>query len=166
MSTNNVYKEDAKDRIKRMAETIDFAMMGTNFSVQPLHVVPMSTKKVDEVGALWFLSNKNSAHNAHIEKGERAQLIYSNPKNLEFMTLYGHAFIRTDMAVLKDLYTKSDDAWFRGVDDPNLTAIQIKPTEGYYWDPKSNALAALFESDMTSDSGKDTDMGEEGKIVL
>lgn len=165
MSTTNVYNEGAKEKIKELAESIDMCMMGTNFKEQPLHVIPMSTKKVDDQGNIWFLSNKNSNHNAHIEKDARAQLIYTNPKGMEFMTLYGDAQIKIEKSILKDLYGKSDDAWFDGVDDPNLTAIQMVPSEGHYWDTKNGSLVALFEMGMAVITGEQTDLMEEGDIV-
>ncbi|MEO9891045.1 pyridoxamine 5'-phosphate oxidase family protein [Aurantibacter sp.] len=164
MSTKNVFKEDAKSKIKELAESIGMVMLGTNFSHQPIHVVSMSTKKVDDMGAIWFLSGKDSSHNMHIEDEARAQLFYSDPNSMEFMTVYGDAFIRTDAHILKDLYKKADDIWFNGPDDANLTAIQIKPTEGYYWDTKSNSLVALFEAGMTLLSGDKPDLGQEGAI--
>ena len=111
MSTTNVNNEGAKDKIKELAESIDMCMMGTNFTDPPLHVIPMSTKKVDDQGNIWFLSNKNSNHNAHIKKDARTQLIYANPKGMEFMTLFGNAQITMERSILKDLYGKSDDQW-------------------------------------------------------
>ena len=165
MSTTNVNNEGAKDKIKELAESIDMCMMGTNFTDPPLHVIPMSTKKVDDQGNIWFLSNKNSNHNAHIKKDPRTQLIYANPKGMEFMTLFGKAQITMERSILKDLYGKSDDAWFNGVDDPNLTAIQIAPSEGHYWDTKHGSLVALFEMGMAAITGEQTDLIEEGDIV-
>ena len=68
MSTKNLYSTEAKEKIKKMAESIDYAMMATDLKSQPFHAVPMSTKEVDDDGNIWFLSNKNSTHNQHIEK--------------------------------------------------------------------------------------------------
>ncbi|MDL5514376.1 pyridoxamine 5'-phosphate oxidase family protein [Arenibacter sp. M-2] len=167
MGTNNMHDEEARKIMKEMAESIEIAMMGTNCQISPLHIVPMSTKKVDDMGAFWFLSNKQSKHNSHIRNEERAQLIYVNPKSEQFMTLYGDALIRTDMHILKDLYEKNDDIWFKGIDDPNLTAIQIKPTEGYYWDSTTNSMVALFQTGgMATKPGEQTDMGLEGEIKI
>ncbi|MFB9053853.1 hypothetical protein ACFFVB_12270 [Formosa undariae] len=51
MSNENLYKDEAKLKIKDMAEDIDFTMMATNLKELPLHMIPMSTKKVDEDGS-------------------------------------------------------------------------------------------------------------------
>jgi general stress protein 26 len=166
MGTKNINKEEALKKMKNLAESIDIAMMGTNFQTSPLHIVPMSTKKVDDMGAFWFLSNKLSKHHSHIMNEERAQLIYADPKSMQFMTIYGDALIRTDLHILEDLYEKSDEAWFKGIDDPNLTAIQLKPTEGYYWDRATNSLVSLFEMGMTAISGEHPDLGLEGEIEI
>jgi general stress protein 26 len=41
---------------------------------------------------------------------------------MEFISIYGEASVVTDRSILEELYDKKDDAWFTGVDDPNLTA--------------------------------------------
>lgn len=47
---NNLYDKEAISKVKEMAEPIDFTMMATNLSQQPIHAIPMSTKKVDDNG--------------------------------------------------------------------------------------------------------------------
>ncbi len=91
MSTKNLTNEEARKKIKELAESIDFTMMATDLKSQPFHTVPMSTKEVDDAGNIWFLSNKNSEHNKNIEKENRTQLIYADNENFEFMTIYGRA---------------------------------------------------------------------------
>jgi general stress protein 26 len=45
MSQKNLYNQEAKDKIKELAESIDFAMMCTNLQNIPFHSIPMSTKE-------------------------------------------------------------------------------------------------------------------------
>src|SRR5690606_41604134 len=126
MSTKNLTNEDAKKKIKELAEGIDFTMMATNLKQQPFHVVPMSTKEADDAGNIWFLSNKNSEHNKNIEKENRAQLIYADKANFELLSVYGRAAISTDRDRIKELYGSGDDAWSDGGDDPNITALKTQ----------------------------------------
>ncbi len=69
------------------------------------------------------------------------------------MTVFGDASIRTEKSILKDLYGKSDDAWFEGVDDPNRTAIQVQPTEGQFWNANHGALMSLFKIGIAAVTG-------------
>lgn len=164
MSTENLYNEEAQKKLKELVEDIDFCMMATGLTQKPLHVIPMSTKKVDSEGAIWFLSSKESDHNANIRQDEDVQLIYANPGAMEFLNLYGKASIKTEQPLLESLYSQVDDTWFDGVNDPKLTAIQFKPQHAYYWDTKSNAFVTLFKMGYGAITGEKTDIGEEGEL--
>lgn len=164
MSTENLYNEEARKKLKDMAENIDFAMMATNLDHAPLHMIPMSTKKVDEDGNIWFLSNRNSNHNKHLNEDPHLHLIYANKADMQFLNVYGIASITTDKEIIKELYGKSDDAWFEGEDDPNITALSIKPTDAHYWDPKHNKLVALVKMGVGAITGDEPDTMDFGKL--
>lgn len=166
MSQKDLYNNDAKKKITEMAKDIDFAMMATNLKQIPLSVIPMSTKKVDGEGNIWFLSGKDSDHNKDIENDPNAQLIYSDPGSMQFLSVYGRATITTQKGILEELYGKADDNWFEGVDDPNLTAISFKPSEAYYWDTKSNTLVSLFKMGVGAVTGDTQDVGKSGKLKM
>lgn len=164
MSKENLYNQEAKDKIKEMAEGIDFAMMATNLKQIPLHMIPMSTKKVDDQGNIWFLSNKNSTHNRNLMNDADLHLIYGNKGDMQFLTVYGMATITTDRSIIDDLYGSTDDAWFEGKDDPNITAISVAPKEAYYWDPKSNKLISLVKMGVGAITGEQPDNMDFGKL--
>lgn len=164
MSRKDLNREEAISKLKELAESIDFTMMTTDLSQPPFHSIPMSTKKVDEDGNIWFLSGKDSEHNAHIVEEERALLTYGNKSSMEFLSVYGQANIVHDKNIIKELYGKADDAWFDGVDDPNVTAIQIKPSDVNYWDPKSNKLVSLIKMGIGAITGNEQDISETGKL--
>lgn len=166
MSEKNLSKQEAQAKIKQLAEDIDFAMMETHLGHQPTHIIPMSTKDVDGDGCIWFLSNKDSEHNAHIASDDGIQLIYSQPSDMEFLTIYGKASITTERTILEKYYGKSDDAWFDGVDDPNLTAIKVTPEDAYYWDTKHGKLVSLFKMGVGAVTGDQQDLGEHGDLDL
>lgn len=166
MSTKNLTNEDAREKIKELAEKIDLTMLATNLKSEPFHVVPMSTKEVDEAGNIWFLSNKNSDHNKNIEHENRAQLIYADKGNFEFMSVYGRATISTDRNRIKKLYGSGDDAWFNGVDDPNITAIKIQPDDAHYWDTKNGKVLSLLKMAKGAITGKEPDLGEHGDLKV
>ena len=164
MSKENLYNDDAKKKIKDMAEDVDFTMMATNLKTLPLHMVPMSTKKVDDQGNIWFLSNKNSTHNHNIMTDNNLHLIYADKSNMQFLNVYGAATISADKKIIDELYGKGDDAWFDGKDDPNITAISVKPTEAFYWDPKNNKLVTLVKMGVGAVTGDEPDTMDFGKL--
>jgi general stress protein 26 len=166
MSKENLYNDEAIKKVKEMAEDIDFAMMATNLEKTPIHMIPMSTKKVDDHGNIWFLSNKNSTHNENIMKDSSLHLIYSDTGDMQFLNVYGTATITTDRKMIDELYGSGDDAWFDGKDDPNITAISVKPTEAFYWDPKDNKLVTLVKMGVAAVTGDRPDLMDQGKLKI
>ncbi len=166
MSTKNLYDDDAREKIKELAEDIDFCMLVTNMNEKPLSAVPMSTKQVDDHGAVWFLSKASSEHNRNIAKDRDVQLLYSGTSDMEFLSVYGEAFIETNREVIHELYSKADNAWFDGKDDQDITAIKVNPKEAYYWDNKHNKMVTLFKLGMAAVSGNKQDISEKGKLEL
>ncbi len=156
----------AIEKLRQLAQGIDFAMLATALSDLPIHMVPMSTKKVDELGRIWFLSGADSLHNQNIKKQADVHLIYSNAGSMQFLNVYGSAMVSTDKKVLSDLYSQADDAWFKGLGDPNLTAISVTPKNVYYWDPKSNKLVTLFKLGMAAVTGQQPDLMEQGELKV
>lgn len=164
MSTKNLSNLEAQAKYKKLVDSIDFAMMLTHLDQTPLHAIPMSTKRVDDNGTTYFLSNENSEHNANIESDARCQLIYSEKHSMEFLSVYGKAIISKDKALIHSLYSSSDNNWFDGKDDSNITVITFHPEEGHYWDSKSNALVSLFKMGYGAITGEKMDVGESGSL--
>jgi len=166
MSIKNLSNIEAKHKIKELAESIDFNLMATDLQNIPLHAIPMSTKKVDEDGCIWFLSGKDSTHNSNIKKDKNIHLFYAKSAAFEFMNVFGHAYIIEDRNIIKDLYQTSDDNWFKGKDDPNLSAIKVEPKDVNYWDTKDGMFISLLKMGVGAITGKKTDLGEEGKLKI
>ncbi|MDY0780128.1 pyridoxamine 5'-phosphate oxidase family protein [Tenacibaculum sp. IB213877] len=162
METKN--KIDALKTFKDLAENIDFTLMSTNLSQFPFHTVPMSTKKVDENGNIWFLSGRNSMHNVHIKQSPEVHLSYAKPGDMEFLAVCGHAEIMNSPSIIEELYGKSDDMWFDGKNDPNVSVIKVKPHEVSYWDTKDNKLVSLLKAGYAFIVGSEPDTIEKGTI--
>lgn len=166
MSTENLTSKDALKKMTELVDDIKIGMLLTDLKKQPISAIPMTTKKVDDQGNIWFLSGLNSDHNSNIVKNPQVQLLYSDPSDMEFISIYGQATIITDKKILEELYSKVDDNWFSGEDDPNLTAIKVHPKEAYFWDTKQNKYLSLFKMGIGALTGEKSDIGEKGKLKL
>jgi general stress protein 26 len=166
MSTEikNLSRQEANDKIKKLADDADICLFTTDLTTLPLKTRPMSTQKVDKEGNLWFFSDKNSDKNKDIAKDERVQLFYSNKTSSEYLSLYGTATIIQDAAKAKELWTTIVKVWFKDPEDPNLTIIKVVPEDGYYWDTKDGKLVSLFKMAVGIITGKELDGSIEGKI--
>lgn len=166
MSTENKYNDKAKQKVKELAEDIKVAMLATNLGNAPFNAIPMTTKKVDLEGHIWFLSPGDSNHNRDIVQDKHVQLLYSDPSGMKFLSVYGETEIVIKPSVLEELYDSFSDNWFSGVDDPNLTAIKFSPKEAYFWDSGSNKLVNLFKMGVGAVTGKSQEVGKKGKLDL
>lgn len=166
MSTENLNKDESIKKLKEHIGDTSVAMMLTGFGKKPIDAVPMYTKKLDEHGNIWFLSGRNSSHNKELIKSNDVQLLYSNPNEMEFLSVYGEAEITSDKEVIDELYAHTDDSYFKGKDDPEVTAIKVRPQEAYYWDNKSNKYVTLLKLGMGAVTGNQQDIGEKGKMNL
>ena len=166
LTTQDLEATEANAKIKQLAESIDFAMLCTDLVTHPFHAVPMSTKRVDENGSIWFLSGRDSRYNTNILRNSSVQLIYADPSSMRFLIVAGKARIVDERSVLESLYQKSDDAWFKGNDDPNLTAIEIDPQAAHYWDVKGGRLVALWRMGVAVMTGVQADIGQHGDLKV
>ena len=164
MSTKNYDNPEAKNKMKSLVEDIKIGMMVTGFEKKPLDAIPMSTQKVDDAGNIWFLSLRSSQHNQNIQRSNVVQVLYSDPSDMEFLSVYGTAEIVTEKDKLEELYDKMSDSWFDGIDDPELTAIKFIPSEAYYWDTKTNKYLTLLKMGAAAVTGKDQDIGAKGNL--
>ena len=122
--------------------------------------------KVDEKGNIWFLSGADSDHNVNIKHDSFVQLIYSKPGSMEFLSIYADAAIITDRKPIEELYEKTDDTYFDGIDDPNITALSITPLEARYWEPKNNKFITLLKMAKGAITGEKADVGQSGKLLV
>lgn len=164
MSVKDKYNTEAIEKIKDLAEGIDFSMFITNLDRIPLHAVPMSTKKVDHQGNIWFLSSIDNDLTKNIDQNPKVQLIYSKPGNMEFLSLYGEAHLVADSVIIRDLYQSTDDTWFDGPEDSKIRAIVVNPKEAQYWEPKNNKAITLFKMAYGAITGKKMDIAQEGEL--
>lgn len=166
MNTETLSLEEGKKKLKQLVKEIKIAMMITDLGQKPLSAIPMFTKKIQDDGTIWFLSQHTSEHNKNIKANKEVQLIYSDPSDMKFLSVYGRAEIIKDKKVLEDLYNPKIDAWFTGPDDPNLTAIKFTSTEAHYWSPKVNKYISLLKLAGASITAEKQDIGEQGEIKL
>ncbi len=155
----------AADKIKSLAEEIKTCMLCT-YKEDRLQSRPMSVQKVDELGQLWFLSDTNSSQNAEIILNPTVELFFSAPHD-KFLTLHGKARVMYDQEIIKELYDPIVKIWMPGgVDDPNLSVIQVIPDEGYYWNNKHGKMVAIAKMATAFVTGTTMDDGIEGNLTL
>ncbi|MDO1501311.1 pyridoxamine 5'-phosphate oxidase family protein [Winogradskyella maritima] len=162
----NLSNKEAVEKLRDLATDIDFAILSTNLGQAKFDATPMSTKKVDDEGNIWFLSGKKSNHYNYIKEDNKVALMYSKPGNMSFMNVFGKAEIVSEQSVISELYGTGDDMWFDGENDPNICALKITPDEAEYWEPKQNKLISFFKFGIATIKGEQPDLSQHGHITV
>jgi general stress protein 26 len=127
---------------------------------------PMNVRRVDDDGALWFLSASDSHKNAEISRDPAVKLYFHGSTHSDFLHLDGRATISTDRKTIEALWTPVIRTWFTGgIDDPRITAIKVTPTTGYYWDTKHGNAVAGIKMLIGAALGKTLDDSIEGRLT-
>jgi general stress protein 26 len=166
-ATQDLSSADAVKKLRELVKAGPTCMFASELTSIPFHVCPMETQQVDDQGNLWFFSGADSDHNAQIATDPRVQLIFSNPGNYEYLTVFGEAEISRDAAKIDELWTKMVEAWFpSGKDDPNLRLVRVRPGIAHYWATKNGKVISLVTMLVAGMSGKVPDIGVTGDLKV
>lgn len=132
------------------------------------HGRPMSIGHVEDDGAVWFLTDIQSAKVAELAQDARGLVSLSESDRYVVMT--GEVQIVRDPAKAKDLWKEPFRVWFKGPDDPSLALLRFEPSEGEYWNNAgAQGIKQAFRAAKAYIQGeqlKDTDdPGVHGRVV-
>ena len=134
----------AIDKLKTLIFNNSTCFLCTKPKSQPLMVNKMRTVKVDDNGNIWFMSSLNYFKSIGIEDNNQVRLLYSNPRNPEFLSIKGTASIHSDNIDIYEIWKHFAKPWFQGIKaDPNIILIKITPKISYYWDIVNNKMIAM-----------------------
>ena len=147
MSTENLRSQEAIDKLKSLVDSIDIGMVASYPNNQDfVHAVPMSRQEVDDNGDVWFLLSAESETYKNLEKNSKVSVLFSDVKNYQFVNINGKATLSRDQARIDKYWNKMYEAWFeKGKDDPNIRILKVDPSEGNYWDNKSNKIVTFMK---------------------
>jgi general stress protein 26 len=167
MSVDHKISAEAIEKLKELAEGIDFCMFCTGLDQRPIEVSPMSVQEVDEKGNIWFLASKESDKYKNISADSKVQLMFSDGGSFKFLSVFGKANISTDQVRIDKYWNKMMEAWFdKGRQDPNIILIEVSPEESYYWDTKNSKMVSMAKMLVAAVTGKSMDTGVEGNIEI
>ncbi len=163
----NLANNDAVKKLQEMAKEVRVCMFCTYDEDNRLQTAPMSASKVDNDGAFWFISDKNSKRNEDLAANKTTDLIFGDPAKENYISVHGNGEIIFDKDIIKELWNPIAKTWFQGgVDDPNISVIKVMPDEAYYWDTKHGKMVSFLKILAGAVTGKTTDDGVEGKLTV
>lgn len=170
MSTEHLFQQQAIEKLKELAEKARNCMFVTKINDKPpFNARPMSLQEVCSEGNLWFISSKESNKNFEIEDDNSVLLYFMNNSNMEFLSVYGKAFIYDDRSTIEEKWSNFANAWFEeGKEDPNVSIIRVQPSDTYYWDTKAGKFVSMLTFVAAAVTGNKTDNsdGVEGELKI
>ncbi len=131
-------------KYKELVEDIREAMLVTDDQeLNGLRSRPMSTAGIDDDGTLWFFTAFTSDKVQEIYHDRKVNVSYAKPSDKQYLSVTGCAKIVTDIVKKRRYYSKIQDAWFDGPDDPQASLIQVVPEHVEFWDDSDSALFAF-----------------------
>lgn len=176
-SINQQQKEDNKDhlqgdeavkKIREMVEKAQTCFFCTHIETgKPFETRPMAAQKVDEEGAIWFLSADDSHKNQEVKEDRHVQLLFQGSPHSDFLSIYGKATVSRDKAKIKEFWNPIFKTWFtEGEDDPRITVIRVDMESGYYWDTKHGKAVAFAKQLIGAVTGQTLDDSIEGNLAV
>lgn len=141
----NLSNEEALKKFKKLVNEINVCMFITN-NKDDNHTRPMSTIEVEENGTLWFFTDIRSIKVEEVSIDRIVHLVYAHPGKESYLDVWGTAYVITDKQSIKDKWSPLVKAWFPGgIDDPNISLLQVKPESVYYWDAEAGKMVSFLK---------------------
>jgi len=152
------------DRIWELAAKIDICMF-TTVEGKRARARPLSGRVKREEHRIFFLVDIDGAKLQQIEHDHDVTLAWADNSAYKYVTISGTASVSNDRARIKDLWEKTDKAWWDDENDPRIRLITVNPSEGELWDSPSKAVATakMVAAALT---GAKPDMGDNAKARL
>jgi general stress protein 26 len=158
---NTKTRDEAIEKLNGLIKDIDFAMLTTVDTDGVLRSRPMSTQEAEFDGTLWFFTSDKTHKVEEIERDNRVNASYAEPKDNVYVSVSGTAAIVKDKTKMEELWNPILKAWFpKGLDDPNICLLRVDVEQAEYWDSPSSTLVKAMVT------GQRADGGENEKISL
>ncbi len=141
---------DEKARTVALIREFDIALLttfdpGPNGWAPKPHSRPMTMLRIDDDGTLYFVAARDSVATARVKSRRRALVTLQSSSR--FAAIEGRLDVRDDNELLRAIWSKANDVWFTGPDDPNAVALVFRPEKAETWDSSGvKGLRFLFEA--------------------
>ena len=161
---------DHAEAVKTLGSLIDdiqMAMLTTVDDDGSLRSRPMATQQADPDGTLWFFTRAEAPKVDEVQKDQRVNVSYAEPKAQKYVSVSGTAELVRDPAKNKELWNPLLKAWFpKGLDDPELALLKVSVEKAEYWDSHSSTMVHLIGYLKAAATGQPYRPGKHEKLDL
>lgn len=159
--------DEGKKKIGELIKDVRICMMATLNSDGTIDSRPMATQETEFDGTIWFLSRNESGKVHELKDDAHVTLVYSDPKNHNFVSAKGKAKVSQDKAMIHELWNPMFKAWFPGgEDDTDIAVLKVEIAEAEYWEASSSRLVFGIKYLAKAVTGGKVDVGEQGKVLV
>lgn len=146
MSTTTLTDAEKRERLKKLIDDFDTAMLVTRTESGGLRSRPLSiVHNDDDPQSLYFSTAIGSPKVRELEADPCVNVCMQNKR--QFVSLTGVARLVKDQGLIDKLWSEAWKIWFpEGKDDPSLRILIVEPSEAAYWDASGfEGVTYLFE---------------------
>ena len=145
MPVSDTTEQNAISRVWDVIEKVRVGMLTTQFS-GGLRARPLEARVDRDIGIIWFVTDVHGAKDDEIGAAHDIGLVFIHEGDRAYLSITGRAFVTRDAAKAKDIWRKTDDAWFpEGPGDPNVRVLRINPITAELWDGPSSTTVVAFK---------------------
>lgn len=149
-----------------LIKDIRFAMITTHRAGEHFQAWPMTMQNQDFAeGKLWFFMSRSGHAVRELQASQNVGVAFADHGKDTYVSLSATARIVDDRSKVHALWSKLDDAWFKGgADDPDVALVELDIVHGHYWDVKESKLVQLFRMAKAALTGQQPRLGESGEL--
>ncbi len=125
---------EALARVAELVEDIDFTMLTTTDPDGNLVSRPMSTRQMDDAGAIWFFTAEDTVKVEEARRHHDVGLAYCDAKGMRYVSVAGTAEIVHDRAKMEELYSPPSTSGSRTAWGPRASrcskSLRSSPSSG------------------------------------
>ncbi|WP_375451537.1 pyridoxamine 5'-phosphate oxidase family protein [uncultured Devosia sp.] len=156
--------EEVEDRIWELSKKIDICMF-TTWDGERQRARPLSARVDRDKHAIYFLVDQDGHKNGQIERFPIVTMTWTDSGGHKYVTMTGEATVANDRALIKDLWSNFDKAWWEDENDPSIRVLTVIPDDGELWD-SPNQLVASTKMLVAAVTGASPDFGDNAKVQL
>jgi general stress protein 26 len=140
--------------------------MLTTHSPRGLRARPLQPRPDRAAGLIWFVTDLRSAKEHEIEAESDVGLAFTDADAKAYLSVTARAEVLRDHQQAAAIWKSTDNAWWRGPDDPNVCVLKITPLTAELWDGPASKAVAVFEFVKARLTGEKPNLGENRKVTV
>ena len=165
MSQTQESKQQKK--FHEIVSEIKAAMLVTRKADGALKSRPMMLLEATQEGKMTFITGQDTDKVDDLLQDQHVCVTFQHGG--AFLSASGHATIDANRDEIHRLWSKANEAWFDGPDDPNVVLLQVRTESAEYWDNRGlKALKYAFDAvrAMATGGQPDASRSQHGTVNL